>query len=111
MIFFVICTGIFDDSNGAENQDSLVAYEGHMTSFGHTVAISQKLIEYANYVQGAMCDMTPENICAAIAGCTPNPAKFVCGAIYQGLLRVLYALQQALEISLYAVQANFGSLG
>ena len=111
MIFFVICTGIFDDSNGAENQDSLVAYEGHMTRLGHAVKALEQLHEYAAYVYEAICDMIPENFCAAIAGCVYNPGKAICGAVYQVLLHVLYGVQQALEIALYVMEADFGSLG
>ena len=104
-------SGIFSDEDSAEGQDTLVAHANHMTRLGHTVKIVEKANEYLLYAHNAMCDSIPENICAAIFGCVPNPVKFICGAIYQVLLHVLYGVQQALEIALYVMEADFGSLG
>ena len=103
-------SGIFSDEEKAEGQDSLVAHAKSMTRLGHTVKIVEKANEYLLYAHNAMCDSIPENICAAIAGCVPNVVKFVCDASYQMTLHVVYAVQQALEISLYVMEAEFGRL-
>eukprot|EP00956_Cyclotella_meneghiniana_P042191 scaffold248390_cov94-Cyclotella_meneghiniana.AAC.2 len=87
-------TGIFSDEDSAEGQDPLVAHANRMTRLGHTVKIVEKANEYLLYYHNAVCDSIPENICAAIAGCVPNPIKF-----------------QALEISLYVMEAEFGRRG
>eukprot|EP00956_Cyclotella_meneghiniana_P039688 scaffold177121_cov50-Cyclotella_meneghiniana.AAC.1 len=101
-------SGIFSDEEKAEGQDSLVAHANRMTKLGHTVKIVEKANEYLLYAQSATCSSIPANICAAIAGCIPNVVKFVCGTIYQMTLHVVYAVQQALEISLYVMEAEFG---
>ena len=64
-----------------------------------------------HYIADSQCDMVPENICAAIAGCVPNPAKIVCEILEQSVLYMWHAIHQAMNIALRCMEDNFESLG
>ena len=115
MIFFVICTGIFDDSNGAENQDSLVAYEEHLTRTGHALYVAEQMWEYVGAEFEGVCKTFGSDPYCFGAGpgtsCFPNIPKKICDGLAKVTKGIYFGILEAVRLVHFAMEDNFESLG
>eukprot|EP00956_Cyclotella_meneghiniana_P044135 scaffold302880_cov113-Cyclotella_meneghiniana.AAC.1 len=110
-------TGIFDDNEGAENQESVENLSTHLLNLGHALAGAEQLYEFTDNMNDALCrGLGGSTECVGVGisvACFVNFAYYICEKLNMSIKGIAYAVLVTVTFAYQAVDQAYdiASLG